>query len=75
MIKDNIVKHLFENEILTSKQYGFLSGRSTILQLLKLLDIWTEVLDDGGQIDCLYLYFHLILYHREDYFLNLKVVE
>jgi len=31
-------------------QYGFIKGRSTVLQLLRILDEWTEMLE-GGQID------------------------
>jgi len=34
------VNHLFSN-----KQFGFIKGRSTSLQLLKILDKWTELLD------------------------------
>ena len=40
-----IRRHLFDflrqNNILSDKQYGFLPGRSTTLQLLKALDEWT----------------------------------
>jgi hypothetical protein len=35
----------------SNKQFGFISGRSTVLQLLKVLDRWTEILDEGGCID------------------------
>jgi len=34
-------------------QYGFIKGRSTVLQLLRILDEWTEMLE-GGQIDVIY---------------------
>ena len=39
--------------LFTDKQFGFIKGRSTTLQLLQigLLDKWTECLEDGGQID------------------------
>ena len=33
---------------------GFIKGRSTSLQLLKILDKWTELLENGGQIDVIY---------------------
>jgi len=39
------------------KQYGFLKGRFTVLQLLKIVDEWTLHLDTGGQIDCIYMDF------------------
>ena len=38
-------------------QYGFLKGRSTVLQLLSIIDEWTSNLDSGGQIDCIYMDF------------------
>ena len=31
-----------------------IKGRSTTLQLLNLLDLWTNSLEDGGQIDVIY---------------------
>ncbi|KAJ3608701.1 hypothetical protein NHX12_023231, partial [Muraenolepis orangiensis] len=43
-----------ENDLLSHKQYGFISGRSTPLQLLKVLDNWTDIIDRGGQIDCIF---------------------
>ena len=33
------------------KQFGFISGRSTVLQLLHVLDKWTKILDKGGCVD------------------------
>ena len=33
---------------------GFIKGRSTSLQLLQILDKWTELLENGGQIDVIY---------------------
>ena len=38
-------------------QYGFISGRSTSLQLLEVLDKWTEALDNGHYVDCIYMDF------------------
>ena len=36
---------------------GFISGRSTTLQLLIVMDEWTEILDNGGRIDSIYMDF------------------
>ena len=47
ILKDYILDFLHENNILSDKQYGFLPGRSTILQLLNVLDKWTEAIDNG----------------------------
>ncbi|KAJ3591290.1 hypothetical protein NHX12_009236 [Muraenolepis orangiensis] len=54
MLRDKIVDFLKENDLLSHKQYGFISGRSTSLQLLKVLDNWTDIIDRGGQIDCIF---------------------
>ena len=44
-----------ENKFFSRKQYGFMSGRSTTLQLLTVLDKWTEALDTGYSVDCVYM--------------------
>ena len=43
------------NNFFTRKEYGFISGRSTAFQLLEVLDKWTEALDLGYSIDCVYM--------------------
>ena len=43
-----------DNKLFSKKQFGFLSGRSIVLQLLKVLDRWTEILDSGGSVDVIY---------------------
>jgi len=40
--------------LFSNKQYGFIKGRSTVQQLLKVLVDWTNKLETGGQIDVLY---------------------
>ena len=42
------------NNLISDRQYGFVKGRSTSLQLLKVLEEWTQILDRGGGIDCVY---------------------
>ena len=42
------------NNLFSDKQFGFINGRSTVLQLLYVLDKWTEILDQGGCIDAVY---------------------
>ena len=54
VIRDNILNHFFTNNLFSNKQHGFLKGRSTVTQLLKILDEWTERLEEGGQIDVIY---------------------
>jgi hypothetical protein len=54
IIRDNIIKHFSENNFFSKKQFGFIKGRSTVSQLLKMLDQWTEQLENGGHIDVVY---------------------
>ena len=46
--------YLMANKILTEKQFGFTRGRSTILQLLKVVDKLSDILDRGGVMDIIY---------------------
>ena len=32
-----------------------ISGRSTALQLIRVLDEWTEAIDNGKGVDCIYM--------------------
>ena len=57
IIRKRILQHMKTNKLFSNKQYGFISGRSTILQLLSVLDRWTEILDEGGVIDAVYMDF------------------
>ena len=57
MIKLKIVQHLEKGNLISPHQHGFVKGRSCITQLLEVLDIWTEVLDEGGSIDVIYMDF------------------
>ena len=57
IIRDAIVNHMNENELFSQNQFGFLSRRSTILQLIRVLDIWSEILDQGGSLDVIYMDF------------------
>ena len=56
-IRDKVLRHMRENDLLSEHQHGFLSGRSTITQLLEAMDYWTEALDNGNDIDIIYLDF------------------
>lgn len=57
ILRDHFIEHMVRNQLFTDKQYGFISGRSSTLQLLKVLDEWTEALDEGNSIDCVYMDF------------------
>ena len=82
-VKDHIVDHMKKNLLFSPKQFGFISGRSTTLQLLYVLDKWTEILDNGGNLDCVYLDFmkafdkvphHRLLYKLRRYGISPNIV-
>ena len=45
------------NNLFSTKQYGFINGRSTVLQLLNVMGTWTSAIDKGDCIDTVYLDF------------------
>ena len=45
IIHDKIINHMKSNKLFSPRQFGFITGRSTVLQLLHVLDIWSEILD------------------------------
>ena len=54
LIRDRITIHFISNSLFSSKQFGFIKGRSTVLQLLHVLDTWVKNLEEGRQIDIIY---------------------
>ena len=57
IIRERIVEHLNLNNLLSDMQFGFLPGRSTTIQLIKVMDDWTKLMDNGGKIDAIYMDF------------------
>ena len=51
------MNHVTNNKLLSTKQYGFISGRSTTTQLLRYLDECINNIVDGGVVDTIYLDF------------------
>ena len=76
IIRDHIMKHMLENRLFSTKQYGFLPNRTTSLQLLKVLDEWTEALNNSQSIEIIYMNFkkafdsvpHNRLLHKLNYY-------
>ena len=65
-VRGTILTHLKRNRLLSTRQFGFLEGRSTILQLLTFLDKCVEEISRGNVTDVVYLDFQrgsLILFH------------
>lgn len=57
LVRNSIVNHMDKNNLLSNKQFGFINGRSTQLQLLMVLEEWTKIIDNGGQLDVIYMDF------------------
>ena len=56
-IKDALMEHLNSNKLLSPYQHGFISGRSTVTQLLSFLDTCIQSIINGKEVDVIYLDF------------------
>ena len=56
-LRDHVMKHLMDNNLLSKKQHGFISGRSTVTQLLNYLDKCAQSVASGKVVDAIYLDF------------------
>ena len=54
IVRDYIMSYFIENNLFSNYQYGFIKNRSCTLQLLRVVDDWTNHLDSGKQIDVIY---------------------
>ena len=57
LVRRNIIDHLEQNELIDPAQHGFVKGRSCVTNLLETFEQWTQILDDGGCIDVIYMDF------------------
>ena len=57
LVREEIISHMRSNKLFSPYQCGFIDKRSTTLQLFYVLDKWTEIIDDGGTIDAIYMDF------------------
>ena len=66
IIRNHTIENVNENGILSPTQYDFISGRSTVLQLINVLDNLTLGLHNGNYTDVIYMNFQkklFTLYH------------
>ena len=54
IVRNEIVLYMRQNQIFSPRQFGFISGSSTTLQLLHVLEEWMKALDEGEEIDVIY---------------------
>ena len=57
-VRDGLMDHLKDNNLLSKYQHGFVQGRSCATQLLACIDMWKRVLGGWGwSLDIIYLDF------------------
>ena len=57
IVKEKIIEHLAANNLLSEAQHGFREGRSCLTNLLETIELWTQIIDEGDDIDVAYLDF------------------
>ena len=57
ILKDAIMKHIIDNDILYRSQHGFLARRSCLTNLLEYINTLTKLVDEGHSVDVVYLDF------------------
>lgn len=57
IIKDLVVSHLEHYKLLRDSQHGFINGRSCLTNLLDFFDTVTSEIDEGKNLDIIYLDF------------------
>ena len=48
IVRKVIVNHMIKDDLYSKKQFGFISVRYPTIQLLLVMEEWTEILDKGG---------------------------
>lgn len=56
-LKDAVMTHLLDNNLLSTRQHGFINGRSTVTQLLTYLECCAQKVANGEVVDVVYLDF------------------
>ena len=51
IIKDRIMQHCIDNNLISSTQHGFLRGKSTVTNLLELTNVISTERDQGNNVD------------------------
>ncbi len=84
LLRDELMEYMFNNNLFSPVQHGFLEARSCVTQLIAVMDKWSEIIDEGGSIDTVYLDFqkafdtvpHIRLFNKlRSYGITGKVLE
>jgi hypothetical protein len=57
IIKDRIMGHLLDNELIQESQHRFMPGKSCSTNLMEFMDFVTKAVDEGKPVDIFYLDF------------------
>ena len=55
IVCSTMIDHLRHNDLLSIKQFGFLKGRSTNIQMICVMDDWTKSLNEGIPVHIIYM--------------------
>ena len=57
LVRDHSVHHMTENSLFCDAQHGFVPRRSFMIQLLVVIELWTEMLGNDSPVGVIYLDF------------------
>ena len=57
IVKDSLMAYLEENSLMNPSQHGFMPGKSCATNLLEFLEVVTRVVDEGKNMDIVFLDF------------------
>ena len=57
LVREEVVRHLREHNLINKEQHGFVQGKSCLTHLLEALDDWTQKLGAGHSVDSTYMDF------------------
>ena len=55
IVCEQLLAHCFSTDCIPDEQFGFLPKRSTVWQLLTILEEWEQTLDEGGHVHACFL--------------------
>ena len=74
VLRNHIVAHLEETGLLNPGQHGFRAGRSSLSQLLAHFETVTQILEDGDNVDVIYLDFSKA-FDKVDFLVTLRKIK
>ena len=57
IIRDALVEHMNNNKLFSEEQHGFIKGKSCVTELLEFMEDITKAIDQGDDVDIIYLGF------------------